>query len=167
MGLAVSKIAPVPENLPPQMPLPTTLGYTIPNSCQVIQFTRNNEYRPGSVAVTRLLRRLPTLSLTRLVFIQQTSSNDIYRGILTVSGQDIAIVVKQSQVEGDVFGFVSQLRNEAASYCHNLECCQGDVVPLFYGFYDGHIGGPVACILLEDCGDPCDDDLYNLDIPVK
>jgi hypothetical protein len=39
-----------------------------------------------------------------------------------VSGQDIAIVTKQSQVEGDVFGFVGQLKNEAASNCRDLEC---------------------------------------------
>lgn len=32
--------------------------------------------------------------LTRVVFIQQTSSDNIYRGILTVSGKEISQVVK-------------------------------------------------------------------------
>jgi hypothetical protein len=34
---------------------------------------------------------------------------------------------KLDRVEGDAFGSVSQLRDEAVSYCCNLECCQGDV----------------------------------------
>jgi hypothetical protein len=150
------------------MPLPTTLEYTTPDSRQVIQFIRNNKYSPGSAAVIRNLQQLPTLSLTCLVFIQQTACNDIYRGILTVSGKDIAIVIKQSLFEGDVFGFVNQLKGEAGSYCHELEHCQGDVIPLFYGFYEGYIHGrPVACILLEDCGDPCNDNLREIDMSVK
>ena len=86
-----------------------------------------------------------------------------YRGTLAVPGKDIPIVVKQSRIEGDVLGFVSQLKGEAMA-----QSCQAEVVPLFYGFYEGNIGGcPLACILLQDCGDPCNDDLKNLDMSIK
>lgn len=85
-----------------------------------------------------------------------------------MSGQDIPVVIKQSRVEGDVLAFVDQLREEAAIYCRDLEICQGDVVPLFYGLYEGKIGGrPTTCMLLEDCGDSCDDNFESLDLSIK
>jgi hypothetical protein len=115
--------------------------------------------------VTRKLRQHPTLLLNRIIRIEQGPCN---RGIVTVSRQDIPIVAKQSRVEGDVLEFVDQLREEAAISCRDLEICQGDVVPLFYGLYEGKIEGrPTACMLLEDCGDPCDDNLESLDLSTK
>jgi len=85
-----------------------------------------------------------------------------------MSGQDIPVVVKQSRVEGDVLEFVDQLRGEAVTYCHDLQICQGDVVPLFYGLYEGKLKDrPTACMLLEDCSDPCDDNLESFDLSTK
>ena len=102
-------------------------------------------------------------TLTQITPIVQTLSNNLYRGTLAVPGKDIPIVVKQSRIEGDVLGFVSQLKGEAMA-----QSCQAEVVPLFYGFYEGNIGGcPLACIHLQDCGDPCNDDLKNLDMSIK
>ena len=99
---------------------------------------------------------------------RKASTTCSYSGILTTSGQDIPVVVKQSRVDDDVLEFVDQLREEAATYCRDLEICQGEVVPLFYGLYEGKVNGrPTACVLLEDCGDPCNDDLKSLDLSTK
>jgi hypothetical protein len=144
------------------------LEFTNPDSHQTIRLVRNNDFPPRASSVTRNLQRHRTLTLTQITPIVQTLSNDHYRGTLAVPGKDIPIVVKQSRMEGDVLEFVSQLKGEAMVYCRDLRSCQGEVVPLFYGLYESNIGGrPLACILLEDCGDPCDDDLKNLDMSIK
>jgi len=144
------------------------LEFTNPDSHQTIRLVRNNDFLPCASSVTRNLGQHRTLTLIQITPIVQTLSNDLYRGTLAVPGKDIPIVVKQSRIEGDVLEFVSQLQGEAMVYCRDLQSCQGEVVPLFYGLYEGNIGGrPLTCILLEDCGDPCDDDLKNLDMSIK
>ena len=146
---------------------PTQLEFEHPDTHQTIQLIQNDSLHCVP-AVTRKLQQHLTLILNHIVHIEQGPCYNLYHGILTTPGQDMPVVAKQSRVEGDVLEFVDQLKEEAATYCHDLEICQGDVVPLFYGLYEGKVEGrPTMCMLLEDCGDPCDDNLESLDLSTK
>jgi hypothetical protein len=143
------------------------LEINICQSHQLLQFVQN-DIAPLAPAVAQILQQQATPRLTLNNLLETTFANNIYRGILTVSGQNIFIVAKMSRDEGDIEGSVFDLREEAMMYSGVLKLFQGEVVPLFYGLYEGQMGGRhLACIVLEDCGDPYYGDIRDLDLPTK
>lgn len=155
------------RKLPVTTTMPPGLEINIPQSHQLLQFVQNDSI-PLTPAVAQMLQQQATPCLTLNSLLETTFSNDIYRGILTVSGQNTSIVAKMPHCDGDIEGSVFDLREEAMMYSGVLALFQGEVVPLFYGLYEGQMGGRhLACIVLEDCGDPHYGDIRDLDLPTK